>query len=59
MMTEQDVKDINSVIQLTLNPDIGYAELTLIISNGVIKHKNLQYEIGKKKPAAAKDLEDE
>lgn len=49
-MTEQDVKDINSVIQLTLTPEIGYAELTLIISNGVIKHKNLQYEIGKKKP---------
>ena len=54
-MTEQDLKDINSVIQLTLNPDIGYAELTLIISNGVIKHKNLQYEIGKKKPNTQRD----
>ena len=49
-MTEQDVKDINSVIQFTTNPDTRYAELTLIISDGAIKHKNIKYEIGRKKP---------
>ena len=48
-MTEQDVKDINGVIQFTNDPEHRYCELELIISDCQIKHKNLKYEIGRKR----------
>ena len=54
-MTEQDVKDINGVIQFTNDPEHRYCELELIISDGQIKHKNLKYEIGRKKAPASQE----
>lgn len=54
-MTEQDVKDINGVIQFTNDPAHRYCELELIISDGEIKHKNLKYEIGRKKASAPQE----